>query len=87
MMDECKVCANSGNEYCFVCDEGDRFEPMTNANLIRSMTDKELAKLMENIGCCPPRACTHNGVGVYVTPQDCKMCWLEWLKSPVEVDE
>lgn len=66
-------------------------KPMTNADLIRSMTDEELAKIMEYCGCCPPGACPHEEkvleTGVYVTPQDCEMCWLSWFKSPVEVSE
>lgn len=61
--------------------------PQTNADRIRAATDEELAKMMEYGGCCPPRACLHNEVGVYVTPQKCEMCCLEWLKSPVEVDD
>ena len=58
----------------------------TNGDRIRAQTDEGLAKLMEHCGCCPPLACPHNEVGVYVTPQDCEMCWLEWLKSPAEVE-
>lgn len=43
-MDECKVCANADNEYCFACDNGNQFKPMTNADKLRSMTDEELAE-------------------------------------------
>lgn len=42
-MDECKVCANADNEYCFACDNGNQFKPITNADRIRSITDEELA--------------------------------------------
>lgn len=58
---------------------------MTNADRIRSMSDEELAKMMEDSGDCPPRTCPYNEVGAYIARQECDMCWLEWLKSPVEV--
>ena len=32
VMDECKVCANADNEYCFACDNGNQFKPITNAD-------------------------------------------------------
>lgn len=68
---ECKVCANADNEYCFACDNGNQFKPMTNADRIRSMTDEELAKKMSGLesfaltcgGGWPPEK------------------WLDWLKA------
>ena len=79
-MDECKVCANADNEYCFACDNGNQFKPVTNADRIRAMSDEELAKWLcvMNIDDCPDKAherhCTDK----------CYECWLDWLKSPVE---
>ena len=29
--DECKVCANADNEYCFACDNGNQFKPINQA--------------------------------------------------------
>ena len=56
-MGECKNCANMDNEYCFACDNGNQFKPMTNADRIRSMSDGELAQfLMDSFACslnCP----------------------------------
>lgn len=56
-MYECKNCANMDNEYCFACDNGNQFKPMTNADRIRSMSDGELAQfLMDSFACslnCP----------------------------------
>jgi hypothetical protein len=51
-MGKCKVCANADNEYCFACDNGNQFKPITNADRIRSMTDEELAYFMANIEPC-----------------------------------
>lgn len=49
---ECKVCANADNEYCFACDNGNQFKPMTNADRIRAMDDDELAdELLEWFAC------------------------------------
>lgn len=56
--------------------------PQTNADRIRAMTDEELAKwfCVMNADDCPDKAhelrCTDK----------CYECWLDWLKSPVEVD-
>lgn len=48
-MDECKNCANADNEYCFACDNGNQFKPVTNADRIRAMTDEELAEWIISI--------------------------------------
>ena len=46
----------------------------TNADRIRAMTDKELAKIIT--GECLPGGAKCNG--------RCGTCWLDWLRSPVE---
>lgn len=54
----------------------------TNADRIRAMTDEELAAFMEDTatwGGCPNR-------GARDCTSDCGVCWISWLKSPVEVD-
>ena len=56
-------------------------KPITNADRIRSMTDEELAELMEDKGDCPPIECPHDGEGAKVTRLDCKACWFDWLKK------
>lgn len=63
------------------------FKPMTNADRIRQMTDEELA---ENIcsRCCPEKDAFYNCVKINKKTfswEDCKRCWLDWLKQ--EVDE
>lgn len=56
-MNDCRNCANMDNEYCFACDNGNQFKPLTNADRIRSMSDGELAQfLMDSFACslnCP----------------------------------
>ena len=78
-MDECKVCANADNEYCFACDNGNQFKPMINADRIRSMTDEELAQWLAVFcnGQTPQKVgkpCV-SGFGT------CEECWLEWLRE------
>ena len=51
-----------------------KVKPKTNSDRIRSMTDKELAKILN--GGCPSGGAKCNG--------HCALCWLEWLQSPVE---
>ena len=66
---------------CMDCCDGDRRDPVRNADRIRSMTDEELAELWwERVDCgeCPVhRDCK-------ITGQDCKKLALDWLKQEVE---
>ena len=48
----------------------------TNADRIRAMTDEELAIFLGDVDCCNPNPCKP---GMY-----CRICWLDWLRSPVE---
>lgn len=48
----------------------------TNGDLIRAMTDMQLAIFLGDIDCCNPGHCKP---GMY-----CGKCWLDWLRSPVE---
>ena len=51
--------------------------PLTNGGKIRAMTDEELAEYLSNVHYCPtPSACDPT--------KNCKDCWIEWLRSPVE---
>ena len=55
---------------------------MNNAQKIRSMTDEELAELIdrETDSCAPTGDCEKMS-------RDCKACWLDWLQQPAEEDE
>ena len=83
-MDECKNCANMDNEYCFACNDGNQFKPLTNADRIRSMTNWEMAKFFvrffdETNADCKKLPCNKCCAG--------KMCSegiLEWLKREAE---
>ena len=56
-------------------------EPLTNAQKIRSMSDKELAKIIEHeLGCPVTGNCEKMS-------RDCKACWLDWLRQPAEEDD
>lgn len=65
---ECPVCGHKTNM------------PQTNADRIRSMSDEELADLIQReVGYCAPTSgdCEK-------TSNDCKACWLDWLQQPSE---
>ena len=68
-MGECKNCANMDNEYCFACDNGNQFKPLTNADRIRSMSDEEFSHFLFGIQCAPASR-----------PKE----WLDWLKQEAE---
>lgn len=82
MKGDCNICVNGklppDSAICVDCGLSRKnYKPMTKADRIRAMTDVELAgvfwKLLnESIFVCP-----------FETPNDL----LDWLKSPVEVDE
>lgn len=57
----------------------DRYEPMTNADRIRNMTDEELAKLLSTgtFICEGRKDICENMPG-------CEECRLAWLKAPAE---
>lgn len=54
--------------------ESQKVKPKTNSDRIRSMTDEELAKILDS--GCPSGRAKCNG--------RCGTCWLDWLRSPVE---
>ena len=67
-------------EECNHTDCSYRTEPMTNADGIRSMSDEELADLINReISYCAPTSgdCEK-------TSNDCKACWLDWLQQPLK---
>lgn len=54
------------------------FQPMTNADRIRAMSDEELAKHFSGLICD-----INEGVEYHEAPSR----WLEWLKQPAEVQK
>lgn len=77
----CKYCQNEScvmagipNEVPSKCPDA----VATNADRIRQMSDEELAHFMARV--CPPGGkCNEDG--------NCFSCRLDWLKSPVEVQD
>lgn len=86
---ECASCKHNGAENGWaVCDgcvhDGslkDRYEPMTNGDRIRAMTDEELAKFLSTgtFICEGLKDICENMPG-------CEECRLTWLKAPAESD-
>ena len=74
----CKV-----KEYNAICPLTNMAKPiteykMTNADRIRSMSDEELAKIMEHeLGCPVTGDCAKMS-------KDCKACWFDWLQQQAE---
>lgn len=91
MNGDCNICINgklpSYSASCVECGLlRKNYKPMTNADRIRAMSDEELAEFMKPYDSgCPrwngkePMPCSMR--------TNCRDCWLDWLKSPVEVDE
>lgn len=77
MADPCKYCLNDGNVYCFACDNGNFYKPITQADRIRAMSDEELAKVI-----CPALVDKRNVLCIR-DADDCEPCALKWLLEPV----
>lgn len=83
----CTICKyNNPDGAWIVCDEcvhdksrKDRYEPMTNGDRIRNMTDEELAKFLSTgtFICEKLKDICENMPG-------CEECRWAWLKAPVE---
>ena len=89
----CKECYNmkcvfvTGEREDINTSECADFRPMTNADRIRSMTDEELAELLETVNACACSFVMGKAPCVWSGYTDRCPCWLDWLKSPVEVEE
>ena len=59
--------------------ECEHFVQATNSDVIRRMSDEELAKML-NDGCPPGRSYIRCG------RDNCIDCWLGWLRQPAEED-
>lgn len=86
MKKSCRNCAHAKKRTnqlpCRRCFKAEHWEPMTNAQRIRSMTDEELAEfLAPSFTCyaCPSRALCDKSEG-----KDCNQVFLWWLKQPYE---
>lgn len=87
MEDKCEKCKHKtrrGWEYpCSICDvayngEESKFEPKTNADRIRNMSDEELAEFLHEYSNHTCLYCKDCGVS-------CKKQNLEWLQKECEV--
>ena len=97
-MNPCKNCKHyqDGTEFTDPCrsctvfgDNGKplKWEPITNADRIRAMTDEELAEWIVSVSLdvCPGGEPTDNND--YCTEHmTCKNCWLAWLREEVDND-
>lgn len=70
----CSTCEYRRFTHCNVYKKASQ---ITNADKIRSMTDEELARVMDMV--CPPDTACNNG-------QQCIKCWIDWLKQPAKED-
>ena len=80
--DSCKHGSKRATEYpCYVCLGSTKYEPITNADRIRNMTDEELADFLG--GNCnermPDRFCAYP-----VDHEMCRECYFEWLQAEVK---
>ena len=59
------------------------FEPITNADRIRAITDEELAKFLDNVSIRCPRPSITEDCSM---PGGCEKCVLSWLQQPAKGD-
>lgn len=89
-MSKCEDCYNMKCVFVdnlipgFDADNCKEFKPMANADRIRVMSDEELADWLcqtqyREGDFCPPK----HGWQYCIISDGCSVCWLDWLKSPV----
>lgn len=78
---KCKYDSKESNEFpCVECSHNrvvDHFEPKTNADRIRNMSDEELARVIGEDPHCEKTECEDN----------CYECTLKWLQAEVKEGE
>lgn len=86
MSEDCPHCVFEKTEAnCPGCFEGSHYrpKPITNADRIRSMSEKELSYLIaDNVDC--NRRCKAWKEGCEYSDSTCRQAWLDWLKKEVE---
>lgn len=88
--DKCGTCRHNTPEAVLVCDGcihdeslRDRFEPMTNGDRIREMTDEALAEELADYLCNKIQ-----DIGLCEKYEECGQgCFMDYLRSPVEESE
>ena len=60
---------------------GKKFDTQTNAQKIRSMSDKELAEFLADANA------EYCHVGLCEDDETCRICCLNWLQQPAEEDD
>jgi hypothetical protein len=90
MIEQCEKCKhkeilNGGIVGCPYmdadCRKGEMFEPYTNADRIRAMSDEELAELFVSAVCVCPRG---KNPDLCYCDLTCLECVSEWLQQPAE---
>lgn len=89
--DGCKLCkyenCSMESKECIGCKQNatDKYTRMTNADRIRSMSDDELAELLDSVDNGGIRALDVDYPCDECTQKtECEDCFLEWLQSEVE---
>lgn len=80
--EECKICMNNGNDYCFACDNGNQFKPMTHYDRLVSKTPEELAKTIVGWLADAAELCGENRQEFDIPKAE--EYTVSWLKSPAE---
>lgn len=81
--DENTVTIAQRKSICRTCN-GSGETPMTNADWIRSMTEKELAEFIGHNSLCDR---VQGEGGNWCNDHNCTDCLEEWLKQPAEIPE
>lgn len=84
---------------CMDCCDGDRRDPVRNADRVRAMTDEEFANFIVHRDCCPGfftgtfSDASRKKYGFDGRSERCECgeccyeCWLDWLRQEAEEGE
>ena len=79
-MADCAKCKTKA-DFCCYCDDGSEFEPQTNADRIRAMSDEELAEWFEKQTMICDMCIYLNEDCAPISNEKCRGGILSWLKS------
>ena len=87
--DYCKMCDSDSMLRCLDCESNDgqrptQFKTITNADLIRNMTDEKLANVFAMISDCISCNCGSAEDDCSIVDGTCQQQWLKWLRKEAD---
>lgn len=98
IMADCNSCRKLNNSRCYSnkkCNNHEQYEPKSNADRIRYMSDEEMAKMIQKyVSLDSSEYCKNNSEcenildnGETIPDEKCEKCIVQWLQSEAESEK